>query len=496
MLALSPPAARHFGTTDAALVVVVVLLIIATSFLALSETALTRTSQIKAVSLVEEGRRGAKTLLRLVERTERVLPVVLFALELCTLVAATLVGVVAVNLFGALGVLVATIFEVIVIFVVAELAPKTWAIQHSERAALLAAPVIRFLLALAPLRWVTRALISVANAILPGSGIPEGPYTSEEMLLAMADSAAAEAVIESQERTLIHSIIDFGDTVVREVMVPRPDMVSVESDAAIGDVIDIAISAGFSRIPVYGKGIDDIVGLVFVKDLVRAEREGRRDEHVSAVLREAQFVPESKRVAQLMTEMQAGKQHMAIVVDEYGGTAGLVTLEDVIEELIGEITDEYDTEETPVETLEDGTVVVNARMPIDEVNEVVPGVDLPEGDWDTVGGLIYSLLGHVPTEGEQVEITGHRLRAEKVQGRRIGQVRISPRAGSDPQLVPHGPQSPQSPQDVHLPHLPGSLHSPDSADGDRQSPAPPAPASDDPGRSDRGRSSARRGTSG
>jgi putative hemolysin len=422
---------HHVGSSDVVLLVVVALLIGVTGFLAASETALTRTSRIKAVSLEEEGKRHATTLLRLVERTERVLPVVLFALELCTLVAATLVGVVAEHAFGGLGVVVATVFEVVIIFVIAELAPKTWAVQHSERAALSVAPVIRLLYAFAPLRWVTRGLIGLSNVLLPGKGMREGPYVSEEMLRAMADTAAEEEVIEHGERTLIHSIIDFGDTLVRDVMVPRPDMVAVESRARIEDLVDIAISVGYSRIPVYGQGIDDVIGVVFVKDLMRAAREGNEDDPVTTIMRDVQFVPESKRVAELMPEMQAGKYHMAIVVDEFGGTAGLVTLEDLIEELVGEITDEYDTDEIESERLEDGTVVVNARMPIDEVNDLLTDSELPDGDWDTVGGLIYSQLGHVPTEGEQVEFEGHRLVAEEVSGRRIGKVRISPPVPAD-----------------------------------------------------------------
>jgi CBS domain containing-hemolysin-like protein len=443
--AASPPTAHHFGTTDIILVVVVVVLIAVTGFLALSETALTRMSQIKAKSLVEENRKHAAVLLRLAERTERVLPVVLFGLEICTLVAATLVGVVSEHAFGGLGVFVSTVFEVIVIFVVAELAPKTWAVQHGERAALLTAPFIRVLVAFAPLRWATRGLITVSNLLLPGKGMREGPYTSEEMLLAMADTAAAEEVIEHQERTLIHSIIDFGDTIVRDVMVPRPDMVSVESRARIGDVVDIAIAAGYSRIPVFGQGIDDIVGVVMAKDLMRAEREGRMDEPVTEILREVHFVPESKRVSELMHEMQTDKAHIAIVVDEYGGTAGLVTLEDLIEELVGEITDEYDTEEADVEQLDDGTLAVNARMPVDEVNELLGQPALPEGDWDTVGGLVYSLLGHVPTEGESIEYERRHLVAEGVQGRRIGRVRITAVPAEEEPDGQDAPASQQSP---------------------------------------------------
>lgn len=426
----------HFGSTEVILLVVIVVLIFITGFLAMSETAITRISRVKAHALVEEERRHAKTLQRLVDHIDRVLPVVLFALEVCTLVAATLVGVIAEHAFGPLGVVIATAFEVVVIFVLAELAPKTWAVQHADRAALSTSPVIRLLVAFKPLVWITRGLIAITNALLPGKGMRDGPYTSDEMLRALADEAAEEDVIEHEERTLIHSIIDFGDTVVRDVMVPRPDMVAVESYARISDVIDIVVPSGFSRIPVYSQGIDDVVGMVYVKDLMRAEREGHGDGEVSDVMREAHFTPESKRVSELMREMQGGKFHMSLVVDEFGGIAGLVTLEDLIEELVGEITDEYDVEETPTEKLDDGTFVVNARMPVDEVNELLEEEEqtgLPEGeDWDTVGGLLYSLLGHVPNEGEAAEVDGHRLTAEKVQGRRIERVRISVLAAGDP----------------------------------------------------------------
>jgi CBS domain containing-hemolysin-like protein len=207
-------------------------------------------------------------------------------------------------------------------------------------------------------------------------------------------------------------------------MVPRPDMVVVESTAKVSDVIEIAIAAGFSRIPVFGQGIDDILGLVFGKDLMKAEREGHADMAVSEIMRETHFVPETKRVSEMMREMQATKLHQAIVVDEYGGTAGLVTLEDLIEELVGEIEDEYDVQETPMERISDHEVRVTARMAIDDLNELL-GTELPEGDWDTVGGLIYDLLGHVPTEGETVDFDGLRLTAERVQGRRIGRVRVA-----------------------------------------------------------------------
>jgi CBS domain containing-hemolysin-like protein len=417
------------SSTDWLYVAAIVILIAFTGFLAMSETALTRMNRVKALSLEEEGKRGAATLVRLTDHPERWLNPVLLVLLTCQLVTATLVGFLA-DRFGPWGVVIATAFEVCVIFVIAEAAPKTWAVQHGERSALLAARPVAALVRFWPLRVLSRGLIGLANVIIPGKGLKEGPFVSEEELLAMADVAEQEEVIEREERALIHSIIEFGDTVVREVMVPRPDMVTVVGATSVRDVLEIAMAAGYSRIPAYEQNIDDIVGIVYVKDLFRARDDAERP--VRELMRQPRFVPESKRVSELMREMQAEKFHMAIVVDEYGGTAGLVTLEDLIEELVGEIVDEYDVEEPNIEPMPGGDVRVNGRMPIDEVNELTHA-DFPEGDWDTVAGLFFNLIGHVPTEGETVDFNGHRLRAEKVQGRRIGRVRISKLASSHQQ---------------------------------------------------------------
>jgi CBS domain containing-hemolysin-like protein len=242
----------------------------------------------------------------------------------------------------------------------------------------------------------------------------------------MADVAHEEKVIEHEERTFIHSIIDFGDTVVREVMVPRPDMVTVESDVTVAQALEQALAAGYSRIPVEGDGnIDDIVGIAYAKDLVRAERVGKANQLVSDSMRPAKFVPEAKEVSNLLREMQEEKFHMAIVVDEYGGTAGLITLEDLLEELVGEIVDEFDVEEPTVERFDDGSVLVSARYSVDDADELL-GAELPQGPWDTVGGLMLDLVGRVPDPGDSVEVDGFRFTALDVRGRRIGRVRIEP----------------------------------------------------------------------
>jgi CBS domain containing-hemolysin-like protein len=414
----------NFSAVDGLMIAGVVVLWMVAAFLALSETSLTRVNRLKAVTLLEGKRRGSAHLAKLVEHPERFLSPLLLLILICHLVAATLLGVVADRQLGGAGLFAVTVGQVIIVFVFAESAPKTWAIQHTERASLLAAPIINVVVSFLPLRLLASGLIKLTNILLPGKGLPQGPWVSEQDLLAMADAAVQEDVIEREERALIRSIIEFGDTVTREVMVPRPDMVAVEGRDRAADALEIAMAAGYSRIPVYEQGIDDVQGVVYTKDLMRAVQEGQRNVEVRGLAREALFVPETKRVAELLREMQREKRHLAIVVDEYGGTAGLVTLEDLIEELIGEIQDEFDFEEPLVEPLPDGSLRVSARMPVDEVNELIGG-ELPEGDWDTIGGLVFNLLGHVPSEGEVANCDGRELRAEKVQGRRIGRVRIS-----------------------------------------------------------------------
>jgi putative hemolysin len=412
---------------------VVVALVVVAAFLAGAETALTRMNLVKALTLQDNGRRGAGRLVRLMEHPERWLNPLLFVNLLCNMVTATLVGLVAHDLLGFWGVAASVVLEVVIIFVVAEAVPKTWAVQNPAASSLLAAPLVAGLTSFPPVRLLATGLIRLSNLVLPGEGLRRGPFVSEEELLTMADVAVVEDVIEGEERALIHSIIEFGDTVVREVRVPRIDMVAVEAPATVAEVLERAIAAGYSRIPVYDDGIDDIVGIVFTKDLMRAARDNRTDEPVRELLRAAHFVPETKRVAELMREMQREKFHMAIVVDEYGGTAGLVTLEDLIEELVGDIVDEYDVEEPLIEWLPNGDSRVNARMAVDEVNDLLHARLPEDGDWDSIGGLLLNLLGHLPAEGESADAAGWRLTAERVQGRRIGRVRLTrePATGGD-----------------------------------------------------------------
>jgi CBS domain containing-hemolysin-like protein len=415
---------RSFTGADAGLLVAVFILIAGSAILSLAETGLTRTTRARAKSLDDARQRGARSLRRLVEEPEAFLAPILLLVLLCQLVAATLVGVIAAQVFGPLGVAVATVFEVVVIFVFSEAVPKQWAVRHSDRAALLAAPLVTTLVRFPPTRFVSGALIGLARLITPGGRATQSAAdVTESELLAFADVAALDEAIEGDERVLIHSIIEFGDTIVREVMVPRPDVVAVEDSAETGAVLERAIEAGYSRIPVFNETLDDVIGIAFTKDLIRAARSGKEHCPVRDVCRPANYVPETKRVAPLMREMQAGQFHLAVVIDEYGGTAGVVTLEDLIEELVGEIVDEFDVDDPLIVPLGGGQFRVSSKMDVDEVNDLL-GADLPAGDWDSIGGLVLALTGHVPSEGESIEVDGHLLVAEKLQGRRIGSVRI------------------------------------------------------------------------
>jgi CBS domain containing-hemolysin-like protein len=426
-------ATSSFGVEDGILILVIVALLAASGVLAMAETSLVRMSKVKAKALVDEKRRGARQLARLVENPANFLNPILLLVLICQLVSATLVGIVAEHLFGPWGVFLGIIFEVFIIFVFFEAVPKNWAVRHADRAALLSAPIVSAVTRFPPVRWLSVLLIGLANRIIGVSKDEEDmphSFITDSELKAMADVAHDENVIEKEERTFIHSIIDFGDTVAREVMTPRPDMVTVEADATVRDALETALAAGYSRIPVEEAGIDDIIGIAYAKDMVRDERAGKSGQAVRVSMRPAKFVPESKEVSDLLREMQEEKFHMAVVVDEYGGTAGVITLEDLLEELVGDIVDEFDAEEPAVERLGDGSVTVPAGYSVDDAGELL-GADLPHGPWDTVGGLMLDLVGRVPDAGDSVEADGFRLTALDVRGRRIGRVRIDPTGTAD-----------------------------------------------------------------
>ena len=403
--------------------IALVLLIAAAALLAAAETAITRVSSARAEALAEEGGKGALILRDLIDRRKHVLHPILFVVLACQIGVATVVAGLVLNHWGAWQLVIVFVAELLVLFPLSEALPKSWALAHPDKSATRTAPLVRVLSKIAPLRWVANGVVRLVGADLP-NGFTDGEV-SEEELLAFAEEAAASDAINEDERHLIEQVIEFGDTVTHEVMIPRPDIIAVNEHASIEEAIDLVIGKGFSRLPVFQDNIDDIVGIVYSKELMRALRDGDKSQTVNQIMRHPIFVPESKKISQLLREMQTEKSHIAIVIDEYGGTAGLVTLEDLIEEVVGEIVDEFDVEPPMIERLSNGNLRVNGRANLDDLDAILD-IDLPEGDWSTVGGLIFNTLGHVPQIGETVELNGHHFLVERIQGRRIARVLFTP----------------------------------------------------------------------
>jgi CBS domain containing-hemolysin-like protein len=401
------------------------------AWLSLAETSLTRVNRIKALQLAEDGVRRADKLVTLLKDPPRFLNVILLLVLIVQLGGASLATLLTESLLGDAGYapLLATFIMTMLIFVLCEAAPKTYAVQHSERVALHVAPIALGIIRIPGLPWLTRVLVKVANLVAPGKGLPKGPFVTEDEIRTMAELAAEESSIEVTEKEMIHSVFEFGDTIVREVMVPRPDMVTVEADDTINEVLEVMLENGFSRLPVLDpEDNSNAVGLVYAKDILKKlhgpKRNGsssRAKPKVKELLRRPTFVPESKKVAELLREMQSAKVHMVLAVDEYGDISGLVTLEDLLEEIVGEIADEYDREDPQVKQLDERTLRVNARLPISELSELLD-VDLPDEEWDTVGGLVVAMLGRVPEKGDAVTYQGLRFTAERVKKRRIDTV--------------------------------------------------------------------------
>ena len=415
---------------DAWLLITAAALVVLAGLFSAADAALASFSRARAEELLAAGRPGARRLLELLDDLPRYLNTALLLRLVCEISAIVLVTLQVHEAYGgAWWPTVLTVIGVMLLvsFVAIGVAPRTVGRQHSERIALLSAgPLALVTSILGPL---PKLLILVGNVITPGKGFREGPFSTETELRELVDLAEASAVIESGERRMIHSVFELGDTSAREVMVPRNDVVYIERYKNLRQTMSLFLRSGFSRVPVIGENLDEVVGFAYLKDIVRRDFEAPDVEftqRIDEVMRPAHFVPDSKPVDALLSEMQANRQHIEVVVDEYGGTAGLITIEDILEEIVGEITDEYDEEEVEVEVLPSGTTRVSSRYPIDDLDELF-GFDVEEEDVDSVGGLMAKHLGRVPIPGSHVEAHGLRFEAERAAGRRnkIGTVLIS-----------------------------------------------------------------------
>ncbi|TDD92359.1 HlyC/CorC family transporter [Saccharopolyspora karakumensis] len=409
-----------------AFLVLAVLLVLAAGVFAASEAAITVASHARAEDLARQGRAGAKQLVLLLGDRPRHVNLLLLLRLTCEMGATVLVTVVALRIAEseAWALVIAVLIMLVASYVLVGVGPRTLGRQHPYGIGLKIAVPVRVLARL--LNPLTRLLILIGNMITPGKGFREGPFSTEVELRELVDLAGERGVVAAGEREMIHSVFELGDTLAREVMVPRTEIIWIEQTKSARQALALCLRSGFSRIPVIGDSVDDIVGLVTLKDLTRIvlETTDAAGPAVGELMRPATFVPDTKRLDELLREMQISRGHLAIAVDEYGGTAGLLTIEDIVEEIVGEITDESDREEhRPVEHLEDGTVRVSSRLPVEDLGELFD-VELDDSDVETVGGLLAQRLGRVPLPGAETEIAGLRLRAEGGKDHR-GRIRIN-----------------------------------------------------------------------
>ena len=412
------------------LVLIAIALIAVSGLLIAAETAMTRVSKTRIDELRKEGNgneKRAELLLGVLQDRARYVNVLFLLSTIATITSITLISYVAVRALTsgdgwstwiALVVVIAAL--VVVAYIGLGVAPRTLGRQHAERIALIAARPTRFLATI--LGPITTLLIVIGNALTPGKGFREGPFDTAAELREMVDLAGADDLIEDAERKMIHSVFDLGDTFAREVMVPRTEMVFIERNKSLRQAISLSLRSGFSRIPVIGENADDIVGVIYLKDMVRRtfeHHEAEREDTVDSLMRATSFVPDSKPADELLKDMQAARVHVAIVVDEYGGTAGLVTIEDILEEIVGEIADEYDTAAPEVTQLDDDRYRVLSRMNLDDFAELTQmEINAEDDGVDTVLGLMAKRLGRVPIPGAEVVENGWSLVAERGAGRR------------------------------------------------------------------------------
>jgi len=399
---------------DGSLLIVLVALFAFAIFLAAAETALLRISAIRVAARVAEGSRRARRLAKLIDDLPNVLSTILLAALLAQIVSAAVAGLLAERWFGGIGITLASAVLTVLLFVYGEAIPKTYAVRHTERVAMAVAGPVRWLeLALRP---VVIGLVWVADAQSPGRGVTTSPTVTEDELRLLATRAAKEGEITPRDLAFIERAFRLGDRQVDDVMVPRPDIVGVAEEATVAQALRVAIDSGHRRLPIFKGSVEQITGMVRLWDLVAVPEDVRHRLPVAHLSDEPLFVPESKRVLDTLEQMQAERTHLAIVVDEYGGTAGMVTLEDIAEELLGTMREQ--AEEPPVVELADGTWSLAATLPVEDL-QVITGLPALEGEWNTVGGLVMGLTGTLPAVGQEVETQGLRIRVAGVRRRRI-----------------------------------------------------------------------------
>jgi CBS domain containing-hemolysin-like protein len=397
------------------------------AFFSGSETAVTTIGRGKLLALQERHPGRKKSIEWLLEDMQRALTVILIGNNLVNIAASAVATSLALSLMGSKGVLVSVVFMTVVIVIFGEILPKSVAIVKYEAFVIAALPVLRVIHVFAsPLIFATTGIVRFIGTLVRVDLSARHTFVTREEIEQMVDIGEASGVIEEDERKMIHGIISFEETRVYEIMIPRTDMVAISSEMTLEQSVAVFQECGHSRVPVFEKSPDHIVGILYVKDIIGAIYAGRYDQSVHGLKREALFVPEMMRIADLLDIMKGKRVHMAIIVDEYGGTAGLVTLEDLIEEIFGEIQDEYDEETPPLQEETEGSYLVKGYMDLEDLSEEI-GYPFVSADVDTIGGLILSLAGRFPDQGQRLYYGSWDIEVLEVEDHRIKLVRLSPR---------------------------------------------------------------------
>ena len=410
-------------------IIIIALSIVFIAILASAESSFIAVNKIRIRSLMEKGDSRAKAVQKLLDEHDKLFSAVILSGNLFTILATSIGTVLALRYFGEDGIIIATIIMTFLTVVFGELAPKTFAVTYSEKVSLLLAkPVAFYIRLISPLVWIFKVTSNLIIRMLGGKKKSVSPFVTEEEIKTMINIGEEEGTLEEEEKQMLHKVFEFGDKVVTEAMVPRTEIVSISDDSTVGDALKLVLEEGYSRYPVVKENIDSVTGILYVKDIVKQMAQGKIENYtpITEIVREAYYIPENKMVTELLDEMQKNKFQIAIVMDEYGGTAGLITLEDIMEEIVGGLQDEFEAMEgeKEVEIIDERTSIVAGQTGLDEINELV-GSELVSEDFHTIGGFVFGLFRRLPKVGEQVRYHNLRFLILEMEDRKISKVKIT-----------------------------------------------------------------------
>jgi putative hemolysin len=410
-------------TEDYILLLLFVVCLVLSAFFSSSEVALISITRAKVRTLLNDGRKGSKALSELKERPNRFLIAILIGNNVVNVAAATIATAVTISIFGNIGLGIATGVVVILLLFFGEIGPKIYAARHTERLALsVSKPVLYFTRILGPVIWGIEKITGKSGA---PSAIGEATVTEEE-IKEWIEVGKEEGTIEQEEREMLYSVLEFSDTIAREIMTPRVDVAMIEDTRSLDEAMQIFTETGFSRLPVYHDSVDNIIGILNIKDVFSTAFSGKKSIPIKDLMYDAFFVPETKKIDELLKELQVRKVQIAMVLDEYGSFTGIVTVEDILEELVGDILDEFDKEEPEIQKIGDGIFVVDAKMWVEDLNDELD-ISLPVHEsYETIGGLLIERLGHIPHPGESVHISESHISLVVMQmlSRRIVKIKL------------------------------------------------------------------------